>query len=56
MKSRISTTIWTLIILNGVALFAVLGLAFTPVAKPPQLLPPFDAYRAHHPGRRGAWP
>ncbi|MGB2635291.1 MAG: methyl-accepting chemotaxis protein, partial [Candidatus Acidiferrum sp.] len=29
MKSRISTTIWTLIILNGVALFAVLGLAYS---------------------------
>ncbi|MGB9419968.1 MAG: HAMP domain-containing protein, partial [Candidatus Acidiferrum sp.] len=28
MKSRLSTTVWTLIILNGVALFAVLGLAF----------------------------
>ncbi len=29
MKSRISTTIWTLVILNGVALFAVLGLAYS---------------------------
>ena len=28
MKSRLSTTIWTLIIFNGVALFAVLGLAY----------------------------
>ena len=29
MKSRLSTTIWTLIILNGVALFTVLGLAYS---------------------------
>jgi len=29
MKSRLSTTIWTLIILNGVALFVVLGLAYS---------------------------
>jgi len=28
MKSRLSSTIWTLIILNGVALFVVLGLAY----------------------------
>src|SRR5215471_4674082 len=29
MKSRLSSTIWTLIILNGVALFTVLGLAYS---------------------------
>jgi methyl-accepting chemotaxis protein len=29
MKSRLSSTIWTLIILNGVALFVVLGLAYS---------------------------
>lgn len=29
MKSRLSTTIWTLVLLNGVALFAVLGLAYS---------------------------
>jgi len=29
MKSRLSSTIWTMIILNGVVLFAVLGLAYS---------------------------
>src|SRR5438128_11779862 len=29
MKSRLSSTIWTLVLLNGVVGFAVLGLAFT---------------------------
>ena len=29
MKSRLSSTIWTLIIVNGVALFLVLGLAYS---------------------------
>jgi len=29
MKSRLSSTIWTLVILNGVALFAVLWLAYS---------------------------
>jgi hypothetical protein len=29
MKSRLSSTIWTLVLLNGVALFAVLGLAYS---------------------------
>ena len=29
MKSRLSTTIWTLIIVNGFALFVVLGLAYS---------------------------
>ena len=28
MKSRLSSTIWTLVIVNGLALFAILGLAF----------------------------
>src|SRR5258708_28166440 len=29
MKSRLSSTIWTLVLLNGVVGFAVLGLAFS---------------------------
>jgi twitching motility protein PilJ len=29
MKSRLSSTIWTLVILNGLALFAVVGIAFS---------------------------
>jgi methyl-accepting chemotaxis protein len=29
MKSRLSSTIWTLVLLNGVILFAVLGLAYS---------------------------
>jgi len=29
MKSRLSTTIWTLVLLNGVFSFVVLGLAFS---------------------------
>src|SRR5260370_25517827 len=29
MKSRLSSTIWTLVLLNGVAGFVVLGLAFS---------------------------
>ena len=28
MKSRLSSTIWTLVFVNGLALFIVLGLAF----------------------------
>ena len=28
MKSRLSSTIWTLVFVNGLALFGVLGLAF----------------------------
>ena len=29
MKSRLSSTIWTLVLMNGVILFAVLGLAYS---------------------------
>ena len=29
MKSRLSSTIWTLVLANGVVLFAVLGLAYS---------------------------
>ena len=29
MKSRLSSTIWTLVLLNGVSLFAVLALGFS---------------------------